>query len=115
MDIQELADRCHANSRKWFPSNHENMSGAVIHCTLGLAGEAGEVANKVKKLYGYRDQQAVPSDLLDKIVEELVDALVYNLVLLDLMRANIPEEVELVIRKCVDRWGPEADRWGPEA
>ncbi len=109
MDIQELAQRCHANSARWFPSNHETMRDAVTHCTLGLAGEAGEVANKVKKLYGYRDQQAVPRSLQDQIVEELVDTLIYNMVLLDLFGADIPAEVEKVVAKCVARWGPEAE------
>jgi NTP pyrophosphatase (non-canonical NTP hydrolase) len=107
MDISELAKRCHANSAKWFPSNHVEQRLAVTHCTLGLAGEAGEVANKVKKLYGYVDQQ-VPPELRDDIVGELIDTLIYDLVLLDLLGADIPIEVERVVAKCVARWGPEA-------
>lgn len=106
MDIQELAERCHANSAKWFPTNHLAERDAITHCTLGLAGEAGEVANKVKKMYGYRDQK-VPDDLRSDIVGELVDTLIYNLVLLDLFNADIPVEVEKVITKCVARWGAE--------
>lgn len=107
MDIQELARRCHANSANWFPSNHTSLRSAVTHCTLGLAGEAGEVANKVKKLYGYVDQ-SVPELLLDDIVGELIDTLIYNLVLLDILDADIPVEVERVVAKCVARWGGEA-------
>lgn len=107
MNIQELARRCHANSIGWFPSNHESQRTAVTHCTLGLAGEAGEVANKVKKLYGYADQ-AVPDALRSDIVGELIDTLIYNLLLLDLFGADVPVEVERVVAKCVARWGPEA-------
>ena len=106
-DIQTLAARCHANSAKWFPSNHRTQQAAITHCTLGLAGEAGEVANNVKKLYGYVDQE-IPAGLRDKIIEECIDTLVYDLVLLDILQADIPEAIEAVVRKCVARWGEEA-------
>lgn len=108
MNIEELARRCHANSANWFPTNHAAQRSAVTHCTLGLVGEAGEVANKVKKLYGYVDQ-TVPDSLRDDIVGELIDTLIYDLVLLDVLGADIPAEVEKVVAKCVARWGPEAD------
>src|SRR5688572_9613982 len=41
LTLRGLATRCHANSAKWFPSNHLTERAAVTHCTLGLAGEAG--------------------------------------------------------------------------
>lgn len=107
LDVSTLAARCHANSAHWFPTNHLSERSAITHCTLGLAGEAGEVANKVKKLFGYTDQQ-VPDDLRATIVEELIDTLIYDLVLLDVLGADIPVEVEKVVAKCVARWGAEA-------
>lgn len=107
MTLRGLAKRCHANGAQWFPSNHLSQRTAVTHCTLGLAGEAGEVANKVKKLYGYVDQD-VPEGLRSDIVGELIDTLIYNLVLLDLFDADIDVEVEKVVAKCVGRWGAEA-------
>lgn len=107
MDIQRLAQRCHANSALWFPTNHLSQRSAVTHCTLGLAGESGEVANKVKKLYGYVDQ-TVPDSLRSDIIGELIDTLIYDLVLLDVLDADIPVEVEKVVAKCVARWGAEA-------
>lgn len=107
-NISELAARCHANSAHWFPSNHESQRAAVTHCTLGLAGEAGEVANKVKKLYGYSDQVPIGESLRAAIIEELVDTLIYDLVLLDVLGADVPSEIEAVIAKCVARWGAEA-------
>jgi hypothetical protein len=61
----------------------------------------------VKKLYGYADRMPdVDSRAL--IIEELIDTLIYDLVLLDVLGANIPAEVERVVAKCVGRWGPEA-------
>ena len=107
LTLRWLAARCHANSRQWFPSNHESERAAITHCTLGLVGEAGEVANKVKKLFGYSDQ-TVPPNLRADIVEELIDTLIYNMVLLDILNADIDAEVEKVVAKCVARWGREA-------
>jgi NTP pyrophosphatase (non-canonical NTP hydrolase) len=107
IDITAIARRCHANSANWFPSNHTTERAAITHCTLGLAGEAGEVANKVKKLYGYVDQE-IPPELRVDIIGELIDTLIYDLVLLDVLGADIPAELERVVAKCVARWGPEA-------
>jgi len=106
--LRDLARRCHANSAKWFPTNHLSERSAVTHCTLGLAGEAGEVANKVKKLYGYIDQ-TIPAELRADIIGELIDTLIYDLVLLDVLGADIDAEVERTVAKCVARWGAEAD------
>ena len=64
-------------------------------------------ANKVKKLFGYSDQ-TVPPNLRADIVEELIDTLIYNMVLLDILNADIDAEVEKVVAKCVARWGREA-------
>ena len=55
--INELAERQHADSVRWFPSVHNpvDLTGrehAVMHFALGIAGEAGEIANKVKKHLG---------------------------------------------------------------
>lgn len=48
----------------------------LLYCTLGLCGESGEVAEKVKKLY--RDSQGVVTeDFKNTIIKELGDVLWY--------------------------------------
>ena len=49
---------------------------AITYCTMGLSGEAGEVANKVKKIY--RDEQGIcTKERLEAIAMELGDCLWY--------------------------------------
>lgn len=106
MDIEKIAQTMLANSERWFPSNHTTERAAVMHVTLGIAGEAGEVANKVKKLYGYMDQRnEVPDDAYANIVEECVDTLTYCLVLLEILGADIPNAILNKITICERRWG----------
>lgn len=108
-DITEIARRCLANSIRWFPTNHTTERNAVTHCTLGLAGEAGETANKVKKLYGYMDQRnAVDPEAVPAIIEELVDTLIYDLVLLRILGADIPQALADKIAICEQRWGSKS-------
>ena len=55
---------------------------AIIYPTLGLTGEAGEVANKVKKIY--RDgTNKINQDLYQEISSEIGDCLWYVAVLAD--------------------------------
>ena len=86
-----------------------------------------EAENLHDELFGYSDQ-TVPPNLRADIVEELIDTLIYNMVLLDIrlfawqrrassvmftarflrLNADIDAEVEKVVAKCVARWGREA-------
>jgi len=59
-----------ADNIDWFP----DLANDVIHHALGLAGEAGEVANVVKKFdRGSFDQ----TQLIEKLKDELPDVLTY--------------------------------------
>lgn len=41
--LNNLADGCLADSRRWFPDLHATEHGAVVHFALGLGGEVGEL------------------------------------------------------------------------
>jgi NTP pyrophosphatase (non-canonical NTP hydrolase) len=70
MDLNDLAHQAHRDSKQWFPANAADLK----HHTLGLAGEAGEVANIVKKL----DRGDVSLDDVRKdLAEEVTDVLIY--------------------------------------
>ena len=57
-----------------YPREH-----AVFYPALGLAGEAGEVANKIKKIMRDRkgDVNNLPGEVKDEITSELGDCLWY--------------------------------------
>lgn len=104
--LDGAGETCLANSRRWFPQVHERDRDALIHCVLGLAGEAGEVANKVKKWSGYTAAQVLSGDISrEDIAEECVDALVYALNIITLLGFSPSEELARKMAICEARWG----------
>lgn len=63
-----------ATTTQIYPREH-----AVFYPALGLAGEAGEVANKIKKIMRDRkgDVNNLPPEVKDQIASELGDCLWY--------------------------------------
>jgi NTP pyrophosphatase (non-canonical NTP hydrolase) len=58
------------------PEAGSGSAGALAYVTLGLVGEAGEIANKVKKVL--RDSEGVVSDeIRETLVGELGDVMWY--------------------------------------
>lgn len=71
MDLSDYQYAAHETS-------HNTVIGdsPVLYPVLGLAGEAGELANKIKKIY--RDSSGQPSiDERDAVIDELGDILWY--------------------------------------
>lgn len=76
---------------------------ALEYLTLGLTGEAGEIANKVKKLI--RDGADVEgyNDKLVQIANEVGDVLWYCAMLANELDANMGNIMELNLHKLADR------------
>ena len=65
----------------------------LAYTTLGLVGEAGEIANKVKKIF--RDQEGVITvDNVKDLGAEIGDCLWYL--------ANMAEELGILLENCAD-------------
>jgi MazG-like nucleotide pyrophosphohydrolase family protein len=92
---------CRRNSERWFPDLHAANRGHMdVYYTLGLIGEAGEVANKVKK-----SQRGIGDVTHDEMRSELADVFSYLLLLagelqIDLVRAWAEKQ-----KVCEERWG----------
>jgi|TARA_Y100000310_G_C20391035_1_gene672780 NTP pyrophosphatase (non-canonical NTP hydrolase) len=74
----------------------------LFYPALGLAGEAGEVAEKVKKIY--RDKKGEVSELdKEQLILELGDVLWYIAALADEVDICLSEVVEENLTKLLDR------------
>lgn len=78
------------------------IGNTIVYPTLGLAGEAGEVANKVKKVL--RDNSGVFTDDIKKeIAKELGDAIWYCAALARDLGYTLEEVCEMNLEKLASR------------
>lgn len=83
--LNQLRDQCVRDSKRWFPTaipidspELEDQTKALMHHTLSLCGEAGEVANIVKKID--RGSLELATEVVQHdLREELTDAFIYLL------------------------------------
>ena len=71
----------------------------IYYLTIGLAGESGEVAEKIKK--GIRNNGGKLD--VDAIVKELGDVLWYIAILADFLEVSLEEVAGINIAKLADR------------
>jgi len=96
MNFQEYQEK----SRK--TALYPNVGENFIYPTLGLAGEAGEVAEKVKKVI--RDKGGmVDDDTRKDIQKELGDVLWYVAQIASELKLSLDEVAEGNIKKLYDR------------
>tara|TARA_X000000368_G_C22800640_1_gene610145 strand:- start:188 stop:592 length:405 start_codon:yes stop_codon:yes gene_type:complete len=74
---------------------------SIVYPAIGLAGEAGEVANKVKKLL--RDNQELTDELKQKIGDEIGDVLWYCAVLADDLGVSLSDIANRNLEKLANR------------
>lgn len=95
--LRVTAAEMRANSERWFPQLHDGTIDLVVFYGVGLVGEAGEVANVIKK--------RMRGEPTDSIGEELADVFTYLVLLADELGVDLVREYK---RKAVTnqvRWG----------
>ncbi len=75
---------------------------ALMYRTLGLTGEAGEVAEKVKKIIRDKDCKLDSQDK-DELVKELGDVLWYVQALANYLEVPLSRVAEVNLQKVLDR------------
>ena len=96
MDFKEYQEE--AKKTALYP----NIGNNFIYPTLGLAGEAGEVAEKIKKVI--RDKEGVVDDTTrEEIRKELGDVLWYISQIANELKIPLDEVAEFNIEKLKDR------------
>jgi hypothetical protein len=78
MNVNERAKQALEDGRRWFP----NVANSLGHDALSLCGEAGEVANLVKKVD--RGTHTLPQ-VLSRLVDEVVDVQTYLYEIMELI------------------------------
>lgn len=73
----------------------------LVYATLGLSGEAGELANKVKKLLRGDDNRA---EILQGVKEEMGDVLWYLSAMADDLGVTLQEIAEMNVQKLESRY-----------
>ncbi len=86
------------------PSTKED----IIFCALGAAGEAGEVANLIKKMWREDYGNTLSSGEWEvfrlKVAEEITDTMVYLMLLATNMNINLDQSMEDALEKVYTRW-----------
>jgi NTP pyrophosphatase (non-canonical NTP hydrolase) len=111
--LNQLRDQCARDSMNWFPEamslqgEEGEKEHHLIHHTLSLCGEAGELANLVKKVDRGTlklDAEIVQFDLAD----ELTDVFIYVLNVAALLRVDLLHHYIAKRNKNIERFGKKA-------
>lgn len=98
MDLNEYQEQAFGSAT--YPDHHE--VGGVIYTALGLAGEAGEITNKVKKIL--RDDDGILTDARrNDLIDELGDVLWYAATLADELGADLDSVARANLTKLKSR------------
>lgn len=97
---------CADDSQRWFPGTQTDL---VVH-VLGLTGEAGEVADIIKKsIRGSLDPIQIDPNNITRamIIEELTDVLIYIGNIAALLKIDLEASLETKRQINEERFNPE--------
>lgn len=83
-------------------SAQDNLKPGWLYYVLGIAGESGELVEKIKKLF--RDKKGIiDQEFLDMVTKEIGDILWYQARLADQFGLDFNEIAETNVEKLLDR------------
>jgi NTP pyrophosphatase (non-canonical NTP hydrolase) len=103
--VQEITKQCGQDSKRWFPKTANDIG----FMTLAMVGEAGEVANVVKKiLRGSLDLKDAKTR--NQLTMEIADVFVYLMNLCDLLGIDIEKAYNIKRLENEQRFGQNGKR-----
>lgn len=84
------------------PSEYWDKTFGPIYPAVGLCGEAGEVANEIKKVYRDYKAQFHPHHI-EKIKEEMGDVLWYLASLANILEFDLNDIAEISLNKVTNK------------
>ena len=101
MNFNSFKDyQCFARDTAIYPN--QGKLGGLTYSSLGLVGEAGEIANKVKKILR-DDYGVIQSTKIDEIGDEIGDVLWYLANICEDLGIELAEVAEVNLNKLYDR------------
>lgn len=82
-----------------YPGRGTASNAAISYATLALCGEAGELANKVKKILRGDYPSATSPVIYQQLIDELGDVLWY----VDAIAAELGQPLEVIIRRNIEK------------
>lgn len=96
----KLSQQAHADSQRWFPETSTDLG----HQVLAMVGEAGEVANIVKKLQR-GDKSLKDANTRYQLMMEITDVQTYLLSIAGLLGLDLDKSVQHVRSENEKRFG----------
>lgn len=97
-DMNGRSEEAYRDNLRWFPK----LADDIRHHGLGLAGEAGEVANEIKK-YDRGSQEL--DKLRERVGGELADVLVYVFSIAAILEIDLEEAYDKKRKFNEERFG----------
>jgi NTP pyrophosphatase (non-canonical NTP hydrolase) len=102
IDLPEIQTRALADSRHWFPDVHRTDHDAIVHFSLGIAGEVGELVNLVKKV---NRGSITFEQVRTMMTHEMADVLIYLCDIAETLGIDLATAVEEKREILIERWG----------
>ena len=101
--LQALGKESLTRSRAWFPDAYRTPEDALLHVGMGIAGEAGEVIDEIKKMHARGTLLTDPARI-ENLKGEMCDLLIYLVSLGRMIDIDWLEWLRHTLEKCEGRW-----------
>jgi NTP pyrophosphatase (non-canonical NTP hydrolase) len=106
MYLAGMQQRALADSVVWFPDIHSRGDWEqILHFTLGLAGETGELVNIIKKANRTSSPYQYLSGCVGDLEQEMADVLIYLMNLAESLGLDLEKSVNAKREVLKARWG----------